>query len=209
MNKRTGTIFQTLPTLNAVLLSVSFAVIVIAAAPRAGFAELQDLPKADGSGDAPDMLVDLFTRLPGAKQAANLKLSSLRGKVTLVDIFWSRCPHCEEHAPHIVEFYNQYRQRGFTVLGLATDRKDNNEDVASLKAFVERTKINYTVGFLTGEIRMNYADPKEAGVPQMILFGADGKMILREVGWTPAQGEKIKNAIEAQLAKSAARAGKK
>ena len=203
MNKRIKTIF------NAILLSVSFALIVVAAAPSAGFAELQDLPKADGSGDAPDMLVDLFNRAPAAKAPKFIKMSSLRGKVTLVDIFWSRCPHCEEHAPHIVEFYNQYKQRGFTVLGLATDRKDNPDDVTSLKAFLDRTKINYPVGFLTSEIRMNYADPKEAGVPQMVLFGADGKMILREIGWSPAQGEKVKKAIEAHLAKTATRAGKK
>lgn len=205
MNKRIKTIF---PIFKAVILSVSFALIVAAAAPSAGHAELQDLPKADGSGDLPDMLVDLFSRTPVAK-STSLKLSSLRGKVTLVDIFWSRCPHCEEHAPHIVELYNQYRQRGFTVLGLTIDRKDNNEDVASLKSFLERTKINYPVGFLTGEIRMNYADPKDAGVPQMVLFGADGKMILREIGWSPVQGEKVKKAIEAHLAKPAARAGKK
>ncbi len=203
MNKRIKTIF------NSVLLSVSFALIVVAAAPSAGFAELQDLPKADGSGDAPDMLVDLFSRTPAAKTPKFIKMSSLRGKVTLVDIFWSRCPHCEEHAPHIVEFYNQYKQRGFTVLGLATDRKDNPDDVNSLKSFLDRTKINYPVGFLTSEIRMNYADPKEAGVPQMVLFGADGKMILREIGWSPVQGEKVKKAIEAHLAKTATRAGKK
>lgn len=203
MNKRIKTIF------NSVLLSVSFALIVVAAAPSAGFAELQDLPKADGSGDAPDMLVDLFSRTPAAKTPKFIKMSSLRGKVTLVDIFWSRCPHCEEHAPHIVEFYNQYKQRGFTVLGLATDRKDNPDDLNSLKSFLDRTKINYPVGFLTSEIRMNYADPKEAGVPQMVLFGADGKMILREIGWSPAQGEKVKKAIEAHLAKTATRAGKK
>jgi thiol-disulfide isomerase/thioredoxin len=203
LNKRIKTIF------NSVLLSVSFALIVVAAAPSAGFAELQDLPKADGSGDAPDMLVDLFSRTPAAKTPKFIKMSSLRGKVTLVDIFWSRCPHCEEHAPHIVEFYNQYKQRGFTVLGLATDRKDNPDDLNSLKSFLDRTKINYPVGFLTSEIRMNYADPKEAGVPQMVLFGADGKMILREIGWSPAQGEKVKKAIEAHLAKTATRAGKK
>ena len=95
------------------------------------------------------------------------------------------------------------------MLGLATDRKDNKDDLDSLKGFLDRTKINYTVGFLTGEVRMSYGDPKDAGVPQMILFGADGKMVIREVGWSPAQGEKIKKAIEVQLAKPAARAGKK
>lgn len=203
LKKRIGILF------NAFVLSFGFALIVIAAAPRAGFAELQDLPKADGSGDLPDMMVDLFSSVPSAKTPKSMKLSSLRGKVALVDIFWSRCPHCEEHAPHIVELNNQYRQRGLTVLGLATDRKDSQDDLNSLKGFLERTKLNYQIGFLSGEIRMNYADPKDAGVPQIILFGADGKMILREIGWTPAQHEKIKKAIEAQLAKPAARAGKK
>lgn len=184
------------------LLSCCFALIVFAVA-QTGIA--QELPKADGSGDAPDMLVDLFSATPAAKQPKFIKLSSLRGKVVLVDIFWSRCPHCEEHAPQIVQIYNQYKQRGFTVLGLATDRKEIKDDVASLKGFTERTKLNYPVGFLTNEIRAYYADPKDTGVPQIIVFGADGKMVLREVGWSPAQAEKVKKAIEAQLAKTAAR----
>lgn len=192
MNHQLKTIFQT------AMLMFSLALIGIVAVP----AKAQDLPKADGSGDTPDMMVELYSPTGAAK---NVKLSSLRGKVVLMDIFWSRCPHCEEHAPQIVQLYNQYRQRGFTVIGLATDRKENKEDLNNLKGFLERTKINYPVGFLTGEIRFNYADPKDAGVPQIIVFGADGKMVLREVGWTPAQAEKVKKAIEAQLAKAPAR----
>jgi glutathione peroxidase-family protein len=139
---------------------------------------------------------------------SRMKLSSLRGRVVLMDIFWSRCHHCEEHAPHIVELYNKYRQRGFTVLGVATDGKDNKEDVANLKSFMQKAKINYPVGFLTTEIRAYYADPKDAGVPQMVLFGTDGKMVMREVGWNPGIGEKVRKAIEAQLSKApAAKAG--
>lgn len=192
MNKQLKTFFQT------ALLTFSLALLAIVAVP----AKAQDLPKADGSGDTPDMLVELYSPTGAAK---NVKLSSLRGKVVLMDIFWSRCPHCEEHAPQIVQLYNQYRQRGFTVMGLATDRKDSKDDLNSLKGFLERTKINYPIGFLTGEIRFNYADPKDAGVPQIIVFGADGKMVLREVGWTPAQADKVKKTIEAQLAKAPAR----
>ena len=184
---------------HTMLLTVCFALIVLAVAP---IANAQDLPKADGSGDTPDMLVEMYSATGAAK---NIKLSSLRGKVVLMDIFWSRCPHCEEHAPQIVQLYNSYRQRGFTIIGLATDRKESKDDLTSLKGFLERTKINYPIGFLTGEIRFNYADPKDAGVPQIIVFGADGKMILREIGWSPVQAEKVKKAIEAQLAKTPAR----
>lgn len=196
--------------LHASFLSVFLALAVIAAAPRTGVSDVPELPKADGTGAAPDMMLDLVPLNLGAisKRAERLKLSSLRGRVVLMDIFWSRCPHCEEHAPHIVEFYNRYHQRGFTVLGVATDNKENKDDVANLKSFMQKAKITYPVGFLTTEIRAYYADPKDAGVPQMVLFGTDGKMVTREVGWSPATGEKIKKAIEAQLAKApAAKAG--
>jgi glutathione peroxidase-family protein len=199
-----------LPILNATALSLFFVLAVIAAAPRTGSSDVPELPKADGTGNAPDMLIDLASLNLGAVagRPQRLKLSSLRGKVAMIDIFWSRCHHCEEHAPHVVELYNKYRQRGFTVLGIATDSKDNKEDVANLKQFMQKAKIPYPVGFLTTEIRAYYTDPKETGVPQMILFGADGKMVAREVGWSPEIAEKVKKAIEAQLAKSpSAKAG--
>jgi len=196
---------------SAGLVSLFLALVVIASAPPTGSSDVPELPRGNGMGDIPDMLVELLPMNIGAtaKRQEVLKLSSLRGRVVLLDIFWSKCPHCEEHAPHIVELYNQYRQRGFTVLGLATDRKDDKEDVASVKQFVQKARINYTVGFLTTEIRAYYADPKDAGVPQMILFGADGKMALREVGWNPANSERLKKAIEAQLAKAPSSRSKK
>jgi glutathione peroxidase-family protein len=206
MSNRIRTI---LPFLNAAALSLICALAVIAAAPRTGNSDVPELPKADGTGNAPDMLVDLApVNLGAVSRPQRMRLSSLRGHVALIDIFWSRCHHCEEHAPHIVEFYNRYRQRGFTVLGIATDSKDNKDDVANLKQFMQKAKIAYPVGFLTTEIRAYYTDPKETGVPQMILFGADGKMVAREVGWSPETGEKVRKAIEAQLAKApAAKAG--
>lgn len=173
------------------------------AAPQLDPAVAQELPKPNGAGDLPDMMVDLVPiKLgPVAKQPSRVLLSSLRGRVVLLDMFWSKCPHCEEHAPHIIQFYNQYRQRGFTVLGLATDRQDKKEDVDSLKAFVAKTKINYPVGFLTNEVMANYADSNDRGVPQMVLFGPDGKMVKRLIGWDEKKEKEMRQAIEAQLAK--------
>src|SRR5215813_1419336 len=123
----------------------------VAATPRLGIGDVPELPMPDGSGDTPEMIIDL---LPGAAAEAQnqIKLSSLRGKVVLLDVFLSTCPHCQEHAPHIVELYNKYRDRGFTVLGLATDRKEKKDDVESVKAFASLAKINYPIGFLTTEV---------------------------------------------------------
>jgi thiol-disulfide isomerase/thioredoxin len=146
------------------------------------------------------MLVDLVPK-GAAKTAGKIKLSSLRGRVVLLDMFRSNCPHCQEHAPHVVEFYNQYRQRGFTVLGLATEDKEDRAAVQGLKNFIAKTKLPYSVGYITMELVAYYADSHNHGVPQMVLFGADGKMVLREIGWSEKIAKKFQQAIEEQLAK--------
>lgn len=181
------------------LLSFAFAILVMAGAPRLGSMDIPELPMADGSGDTPEMEVDLVSLTTGKSE--KLKLSSLRGKVAMIDMFWSQCPHCEEHAPHIVEIYNEYRQKGFTVLGLATDPKDDKQSDGRVKGFISKAKINYPVGYLTTEVVAYYADNRNHGVPQMVLFGPDGKMVLREIGWNENISKKVKEAIEAQLAK--------
>jgi thiol-disulfide isomerase/thioredoxin len=191
-------------SVNAFLLTVAF-VFLAAGAPRLGAQDVPELPMADGSGDTPEMTIDLVSLVPGGVPGAStkMKLSSLRGKVVMLDMFWSQCPHCEEHAPHIVELYNQYRQRGFTVVGLATDPPNDKDSLGRVKAFMAKAKINYPVGYVTNEIIAYYADSHNHGVPQMVLFGPDGKMALREIGWNEAVGQKVKQAIEAQLAKMA------
>jgi glutathione peroxidase-family protein len=170
------------------------------AAVPLGISDTPELPTGDGTGDTPDMFIKLVPNslTPTADRSDSVRLSSLRGRVVLLDMFWSQCPHCEEHAPHVVDFYNRYRQRGFTVLGLATDTPDKIEDV---KTFMRKAKITYPVGFLTTEVIAYYADGKNRGVPQMILFGTDGKMVKRLIGWNPQVEGELKRAIDEQLAK--------
>jgi glutathione peroxidase-family protein len=192
------------PFFKVSLLIRAFAVscvllLSVAATPRLGAEDVPELPMPDGSGDTPEIIIDL---LPGrADQQKQFKLSSLRGKVALIDVFLSTCHHCEEHAPHIVELYSQYRDRGFTVLGLATDNKENKDNVESVKAFVSLAKINYPVGFVTPEVIAYYIDSHDHSVPQMVLFGPDGKMANRMIGWNEKVSKEMRAAIEAQLAK--------
>ena len=51
-----------------------------------------------------------------------VSLSSLRGKVVLVD-FWAQwCRPCRMENPNIVAAYNEYQDRGFEVFGVSLDR---------------------------------------------------------------------------------------
>lgn len=165
--------------------------VVIAAMPGFGRDDVPELPSPDGSGDTPEIIVPMIDK-------TTTKLSSLRGRVVLLDFFWSQCAHCRDHAPHMVELYNELSKRGLVILGLATDTQDKSADV---KAFMRDLKINYPVGFITNELVAYYTDSHNHGVPQMVLFGPDGKMARRLIGWDEKNGKDLRDAILAQLQK--------
>jgi cytochrome c biogenesis protein CcmG/thiol:disulfide interchange protein DsbE len=70
---------------------------------------------------APDFtLVDLA--------GAPVRLSELRGQVVLVNVWATWCPPCRAEMPMIQAAYEQYRERGFTVL--AVNLKEDSRTVA-------------------------------------------------------------------------------
>ena len=173
--------------------------LVVFAAPRLGQEDAPELPRPDGSGEVPEMILSMVTNpAAGAGQPSRMKLSGLRGRIVLLDMFSSQCPHCRDHAPHVIEVYNQYKARGFTMLGLATDKNDNFGTI-NVRNFLRETKISYPTAFITTEVVAYYADPRNRQVPQMVLFGADGKMVKRWIGWSPTVDKEMRAAIEGQL----------
>ncbi|WP_297727074.1 cytochrome c biogenesis protein DipZ [Mycobacterium sp.] len=51
---------------------------------------------------------------------APIDLASLRGKVILIDFWAYSCINCQRAIPHVVDWYNRYRDDGFVVIGVHT-----------------------------------------------------------------------------------------
>lgn len=110
-------------------------------------------------------------------QGQVIPLSSLRGKVVLVD-FWAQwCRPCRMENPNIVEAYHKFKDKGFEVYGVSLDRSKDKwlqgieEDdlvwthVSDLKYWQSEAARNYNVN----------------AIPASFLLDRDGKIVAKNL----------------------------
>ncbi|WP_066901415.1 cytochrome c biogenesis protein DipZ [Mycolicibacterium houstonense] len=69
-------------------------------------------------GAAPEITgIAQWLNTPGG---APVDLSSLRGKVVLIDFWAYSCINCQRAIPHVVDWYDRYKDSGLTVIGVHT-----------------------------------------------------------------------------------------
>jgi thiol-disulfide isomerase/thioredoxin len=72
----------------------------------------------NGTSSSSQMAPEISMQDPNGK---NRKLSSLRGKIVLIDFWASWCGPCRRESPNVVKLYNQYKDKGFTVFSVSLD----------------------------------------------------------------------------------------
>ena len=68
----------------------------------------------------------------------NVPLSSLKGKVVLVNFWATWCDPCSVEIPWMIEFQQKYSSQGFTMLGVAMD----DEGAEVVAPFVQKTQFD-------------------------------------------------------------------
>jgi peroxiredoxin len=60
-------------------------------------------------------------QLPTLGATSHTRLSQFRGRPTLLTMFTTRCPRCDEELPRIERLHREFLKRGLVVLGVGTE----------------------------------------------------------------------------------------
>lgn len=104
-----------------------------------------------------------------------VSLSSLRGKYVLVDFWASWCQPCRVENPNVVEAFNRFRDKNFTVLGVSLDKPGEKDKW--LEA-IRKDKLNWQhVSDLKYWESIVVPLYRIQGIPFNVLVDPDGKVI--------------------------------
>ena len=148
----------------------------------------QSLAAGVEAGDAP--AAPDFT-LPNLDGSGDVTLSSLRGKVVVLNFWASWCVPCREEAPRLEAAWQRWRDQGVVVLGI--DAQDFRADARSFVAKYEQTYPNVHDG--SGKTLGRYGI---TGFPETWFVDRDGRLVGERIQG-PVTDEALEENIELAL----------
>lgn len=105
---------------------------------------------------------------------STVRLSSLRGKVVLLNFWATWCTACRSEMPRLAGWYRQLRAREFVVLGV-----DQQESSGVAAQYARRLHIPYPIVVDGGTISADY---DVVGLPTSLLIGRHGAVAAVKLG---------------------------
>ena len=125
----------------------------------------------------------------------SVHLSDFNGKVVLIDFWATWCVPCEAEIPHLQKMYDDYKAKGFVVLGISMD---GPETVAQVNPFVRRYNLGFPV-LLDEETRVvGIYNPKRTA-PLSVLIDRSGKIVRVRGGYNPGDENLIADDVKKLL----------
>ncbi|MHC4728919.1 MAG: TlpA disulfide reductase family protein, partial [Planctomycetota bacterium] len=107
----------------------------------------------------------------------NVSLADFRGKVVIIDFWATWCPPCIREIPDFIELYDQYKDKGFEMVGISLDQAG----ISVVKSFAQKVKINYPVMMTDGRVDKAYGGI--TSIPTTFIIDPAGNIRKKYVGY--------------------------
>ena len=105
-----------------------------------------------------------------------VKLSDYKGKIVLLNFWATWCGPCKIEIPWFMDFEQEYKDRGFAVLGVSMDEDGWN----AVKPYLETHKVNYRV--LLGDDTVGGLYGGVESLPTTFIIDRDGRVAAVHIG---------------------------
>ena len=130
--------------------------------------------------------------LPSAA-GGEISLSDYKGKLVLLNFWASWCPPCRAEIPGFIKIQEEYKDKGFTIVGAAIENKEE------VNKYIEEIGMNYPSAYgieAVHKIAEVYGDP-DGALPYSVLIGKDQKILMVFAGFLSEK--KLKELIDKNL----------
>jgi peroxiredoxin len=107
----------------------------------------------------------------------NVSLADFKGKVVILDFWATWCPPCIKEIPDFIDLYDQYKDKGFAMVGISLDQAG----IGVVKSFVEKYKVNYPILMADGQIHNKYGGI--TGIPTTFVIDPEGNIRQKYIGY--------------------------
>ncbi len=104
-----------------------------------------------------------------------IRLSTLKGKVVLLDFWATWCTGCKVEIPWFMEFQKTYAAKGFAAVGVAMD----DEGWGKVRPYLAQHPFNYPIVVGTADLAKHYG---VVALPVTVLIDRKGKVAATHVG---------------------------
>ncbi len=102
----------------------------------------------------------------------HILLSSLKGKVVVVQGLLVTCPHCQAFSQLLTKMQTEYGPRGFQAMGIAYD-----VDAATAQNYVTQYHVGFPVGYCPEDTMLSFlgfSSIERFNVPQIMIIDRKG-----------------------------------
>lgn len=105
---------------------------------------------------------------------STFKISDLKGKVVLLNLWATWCGPCRKEVPTLVKLQDTYRDQGFKVVGLNADDGDTKDKIAK---FADEMNVNYTLAWADMPLQNSLLKISQfTAIPQSFLVDREGRL---------------------------------
>jgi len=131
-------------------------------------------PPVVRGASAPEFELSRLSDTEG-EPASKIALSSLAGRVVLVNFWATWCEPCEREMPAMERLYQALAGEQFELIAVAIDDKE-----AQVQAFQDRYQLSFPI--VLDPSQSVYGAYQTMGVPESLLIDREGRIVERYVG---------------------------